>query len=106
MFNISGGYANFVNNEDYGHKSDVAIDLDLLKFDNNKTLGLDTYVGILTLPHDLNPYITRYKIGPTLKIDLENFGIRFFHSYSVLYSIEYENMIKNYHLIGLNFKDN
>jgi hypothetical protein len=107
MFNISGGYANFINNnEDYGHKSDVAIDLNLLRFNNDETIGLDTYVGILTLPHDLNPYIVRYKVGPSLKIDLDNFGIRFFHSYSALYGIEYENMIRNYHLIGLNFKDN
>jgi len=102
MFDIDGGYANFINNEEYGHKSDVAIDVDLLKFGSDQVLGLDTYVGILTLPHDLNPCIVGYKIGPSIKIALDNLGIRIFHSYSALYGIENENTIRGYHLIGLN----
>lgn len=105
-FRINGGYANFFNNEDYGHKSDIAIDLDLLKLDIYKTLRLYTYLGIITLPHDLNPYIVKYKIGPSLKIELDDFGIRIFHSYFALYGIEYKNIIRDYHLVGLKLKDN
>ena len=105
-FNITGGYANIVNNEDYGHSSDVAIDLDLLKLDQDKTLSLNTYAGILTLAHSLNPYTVNYKIGPSLEIDLDDFDLGIFHRYSCLYGLEDKGMIRNYNLLGLELENN
>ncbi|UCG69980.1 MAG: hypothetical protein JSV09_02895, partial [Thermoplasmata archaeon] len=105
-FTIDGGYAGFINNKEYGYKSDIAIDLDLFTLNNDKLLSLYTYIGILTLPHDLNPYIVRYKIGPSLKIDLDNFGIGIFHSYSALYGLKHESAMRDYHLVGLKLEDN
>ncbi len=103
---ISGGYTNIVDNKDYGHSSDFAINLDLLKLDQDKTLSLNTYAGILTLPDDLNPYIVKYKIGPSLKIDFDNFNLNIFHSYSCLYGLDDKGVMKNYNLLGLKLKNN
>lgn len=105
-FYINGGYANIIDNEDYGHSSDFAIDLDLLKLDQDKTLSLNTYAGILTLPDDLNPYIVIYNIGPSLEIDLDNFDLRIFHSYSCLYGLEDTGVMRDYNLLGLELKNN
>ena len=105
-FHIDGGYTNIVDNDDYGYGSDVALDLDILKLDQDKTLSLNTYAGILTLPHDLNPYIVQYKMGPSLEIDLDNFDLGIFHSYSCLYGLEDTGVIRNYNLLGLELKNN
>jgi hypothetical protein len=104
-FHISGGYTNILDGEEYGHSSDVDIDLDLLKLDHDKTLGLDTFAGILTLPHDLNPYIVMYRIGPSLEIDFDDFELRIFHRYSCLYGLDDESVIRNYNLLGLGLRN-
>ena len=103
---IDGGYTTIFNNEDFGHSSDVALDLDLLKLGQDKTLSLDTYAGILTLPDDLNPYIVMYSIGPSLEVDLDNLDLRIFHSYSCLYGLADTGVIRNYNLLGLELKNN
>lgn len=105
-FHITGGYANIVNNKDYGHSSDFALDLDLLRLDQDKKLGLNSYIGILTIPRDLNPYIVKYEIGPFLEIDLDNLDLRIFHSYSSLYGVENRGLIRNYNFLGLELKNN
>ena len=105
-FHINGGYTHFVDNDDYGYSSDFAIDLDILELDQDKTLSLNTYAGILTLPHDLNPHIVMYKIGPSLEIDLDNFDLRIFHSYSCLYGLEDTGVIRNYNLLVLELENN
>ena len=105
-FHITGGYAMMVDNEDYGYGSDVGIDLDLLRLDQNKKLSLNTYAGILTIPHDLNPYVVMYRIGPSLAIELDSFDLRLFHSYSGLYGLEDEGVIRDYNILGLEIKDN
>ncbi|MFX0200671.1 MAG: hypothetical protein ACFFCW_31510 [Candidatus Hodarchaeota archaeon] len=103
---IDGGYASIVNNEDYGYSSDVAFDLDLLKLYQDKTFTLNTYAGILTLPDDLNPYLVKYDIGPSLTIGLDYFDLRIFHSYSCLYGLVDTGVIRNYNLLALGLKNN
>ena len=105
-FHITGGYTNIIDHENYGHSSDVTIDLYLLELDPDKSLGLHTYTGILTLPNDLNPYIVRYDIGPYLEIDLGNFNLGIYHRYSCLYGIDYIGVIRDYNLLGLELRDN
>lgn len=105
-FHVNGGYAKILDDEEFGYRSDLGVDLDLLKINHNKTLSIDTHAGILTLPHDLNPYIVTYAIAPTLKIDLDNLNLKVFHSYSSLYGLEDEGVIRDYHLLGLELKDN
>ncbi|NIO03724.1 MAG: hypothetical protein GTN74_03665 [Proteobacteria bacterium] len=102
---INGGYAKILDDEDYGYSSDVSIDLDFFKLGSDKTLSLDTYAGILTLPHDLNPYIVRYKVGPSLRIDLDDLDLKLFHSYSSLYGLEDEGVIRDYNHLGLELKN-
>ncbi len=103
---INGGYASIVSNEDYGYSSDVAFDLDILKLDQNKTFTLNTYAGILTLPHDHYPYLIEYDIGPSVQIDLDYSNLRIFHSYSCLYGLKDTSVIRNYDLLGLELKNN
>ena len=105
-FHVIGGYANVIDNDDYGYSSDVAIDLDILKLDQDKTVSLNTYAGILTLPHDLNPYLVKYDIGPSLEIELDYFDLRIFHSYSCLYGLKDTGVIRNYNLLALELKNN
>ena len=95
-FNVTGGYTNIVDNENYGHSSDLAIDLDLLKLKQDKRLSLNTYAGMLTLPDDLNPARVKYEIGPSLEINLDNFDLRIFHSYSCLYGLEDQGVLKDW----------
>jgi len=104
-FHIDGGYAKIVDNEDYGYSSDFALDVDVLKLDQNKTFSLNTYAGILTLPDDLNPYVIVYRIGPSFKIDLCDFAIRILHSYSCLYGLEDSSVIRDYNLIALELRN-
>jgi len=103
---IDGGYASIVSNEDYGYSSDVNFDLDILRLGQNKTFSLNSYVGILTLPDDLNPYLVVYEIGPSLEIDSDIFDIRIFHSYSNLYGLTDTGVIRDYHLLGSELKNN
>jgi hypothetical protein len=103
---INGGYASIVANEDYGYSSDVTFDLDILKLDQNKTFTLNTYAGILSLPHDHYPYLVEYDIGPSLQIELDYFDLRIFHSYSCLYGLKDTGVIRNYNLLGLELKNN
>ena len=105
-FHIYGGYTNIIENDDFGHSSDIAIDLDLLKLDQNKTFKLNTYAGILTRPHDYNPHNVKYQIGPSLEIDLDHLNFKIFHSYTSLYGLEDEGVIRDYHLLGLGLKNN
>jgi len=104
-FHINGGYATIIDDEDYGHSSDFALDLELLKLDQDKTLNLTTYAGILTLPHDLNPHVVIYKIGPSLKMELDTCDVMIFHSYSCLYDLENTGVVRNYSLLGLRLKN-
>lgn len=104
-FHISGGYASIINNEDYGHASNVAIGLDVLKLDPDKTVSLDTYGGILTRPHDLNPYSVQYKIGPTLAIDIDMLSLKMFYQYSCLYSLEDKSAGRNHNLLGIGLRN-
>jgi hypothetical protein len=103
---ITGDYTDILDNADYGHSSDVTVDLALLKLDKDKKLSLNTYAGILTLPHDLNPFTVMYKIGPSLEIFLDNLYLRLFHSYSCLYNVEEEGVLRNYNLLGLQLGNN
>jgi len=104
-FHINGGYATIIDNEDYGHSSDFVVDVELLKVDQDKTLSVNTYAGILTLPHDLNPYAAIYKIGPCLEMGLDNCDVMIFHSYSWLYGLENTGVVRNYNLLGLELKN-
>jgi hypothetical protein len=103
---IDGGYAGIVDNEDYGYSSDVAFDVDLLKLGQDKIISLNTYAGILTLPHDLNPYLVQYDIGPSLAIELDYFDLRIFHSYCCLYGLKDTGVIRNYNFFALELKNN
>jgi hypothetical protein len=103
---INGGYASIVSHEDYGYSSDVNFDLDILRLGQNKTFSLNSCVGILTLPDDLNPYLVVYEIGPSLEIDLDIFDMRIFHSYSSLYGLTDTGVIRDYHLLGSELKNN
>ena len=103
---INGGYASIVSNEDYGYSSDVNFDLDILRLGQNKTFSLNSCVGMLTLPDDLNPYLVVYEIGPSLEIDLDIFDMRIFHSYSSLYGLTDTGVIRDYHLLGSELKNN
>ena len=105
-FHVTGGYTNILDNENWGHSSDLAFDLDLLEFRQDKRLILNAYAGILTLPDDLNPARVKYEIGPSLEINLDNFDLRFFHSYSCLYGLEDQGVIRDYNLLGLGVKNN
>ena len=104
-FHIDGGYAKIVDNEDYGNSSDFALDVDVLKLDQNKTLSLNTYAGILTLPDDLNPYVILYTVGPSFRIDMQGFALRILHSYSSLYGLENSGGIRDYHLVALELRN-
>ncbi len=103
-FRVNGGYAKFVDDEEYGYSSDVGIDLEFLRIGHNKTLSLNTYAGMLTLPHDLNPYFVMYRAGPSLGFALDNLDLSTFHSYSGLYGLEGEGVIRDYHFLGLDLE--
>ena len=105
-FHIDGGYAKIVDNEDYGYSSDFTLDVDILKLGQNKTVSLNTYVGILTLPNDFNPYAIAYRVGPSFRIDLRNIALRILHSYSSLYGLENSGVIRDYNLIALELRNN
>jgi hypothetical protein len=97
---IEGGYTSIVDNENYGHSSDLAFDLELFRLDRNKTLKLNTYAGILTLPDDLNPYSVKYGIGPFVEADLKGWTVKALYSYTTLYGLEQSGVIRKYHLLG------
>jgi len=103
---ITGSYTSIIDNDDYGHSSDLTFDLELLKLSADKTLYLNTYAGILTLPDDLNPYIVQYSIGPSVEIDLNNWALKILHSYACLYGIEHPGVIRDYNLFGLELNNN
>ena len=102
---INGGYASIVDNEDYGYSSDVSFDLELLKLGQDKTLTLNTYAGILTLPDDLNPYLVKYDVGPSLAVALDYLDLRIFHAYSCLYGLKDTGVIRNYNLLALELRN-
>jgi hypothetical protein len=98
---ISGGYnVNLHGTHEDSRSSDFNIDLDILKFDDNKVLTINTYAGILTDPGAFEIQNVNYKVGPSLKIDLSDYYFRLFHSYSCLYGVDHEGVIRNYNLIG------
>ena len=100
-FHVNGGYnVNLRGTKKKSRSSDLNIDLDLLKFDDDKVLTINTYAGILTESGAFDIQNVNYKIGPSLKIDLTNYYLRLFHSYSCLYGIDYEGVIRNYNLLG------
>jgi hypothetical protein len=105
-FHIDGGYAKIIDNEDYGYSSDFSLDVDVLRLGQNKTVSLNTYVGILTLPDDFNPYAIAYRVGPSFRIDLRNIALRILHSYSSLYGLEDSGVIRDYNLIALELRNN
>jgi hypothetical protein len=100
-FHVIGGYnTNLKGALKRSRSSDVYIDLDLLKFDDDKLLTLNTYAGILTPSGGFEIQSVNYKIGPSLKIDLADYYLRLFHSYSCLYGVEQSGVIRNYNLLG------
>jgi hypothetical protein len=100
-FHVDGGYnQNLHGTKSNCNSSDVDFDLDLLQFSDDKILTLNTYAGILTKPDEFDIQNINYKIGPSLKIDLADYYLRFFHSYSCLYGVDYEGVIRNYNLLG------
>ena len=105
-FHVVGSYTNIFNNDNFGHSSDVAFDLDLFRLDQDKRLRLNTYVGVLTPPDDFNPFRIKYGIGPFLEINSDSFDIKIFHYYSCLYDHEEKGVRKDYNLFGLEIKDN
>ncbi len=98
---ITGGYSNILGNERYGHGSDFTLALDLLKPRPDTLLGLNTYVGILTLPDDLNPQWIKYEIGPSLRIDLNEYYLDLVYSYSSLFGVETDRSMRDYHKLGI-----
>lgn len=68
-------------------------------------MSLNTYVGILTIPDDLNPYIIQYQVGPSLQLALDNSELRIFYSYSCLYGVDYTGLMRSYNLVGLELKN-
>jgi hypothetical protein len=100
-FHVNGGYnVNLHGTHKKSRSSDLYIDLDLLKFDDNKVLTINTYAGILTEHGAFDIQNVSYKIGPSLKIDLADYYLRLFHSYACLYGVDYEGVIRNYNLLG------
>ncbi len=100
-FHVNGGYnVNLHGTHKKSRSSDLNVDLDLLKFDDNEVLTLNTYAGILTEPGAFDIQNVNYKIGPSLKIDLARYYLRLFHSYACLYGVDYEGVIRNYNLLG------
>ena len=100
-FSISAGYnTNLQGTHKDSRSSDVFFDLDILKFDDNKTMTLNTYAGILTPSDEFNIENVNYKIGPSLKIDFTDYYLRFFHTYSCLYGYQHTGVIRNYNLLG------
>jgi len=104
-FSVAGGYANILDNDRYGHSSDFIIDLKLLNLTSNISLGLNTDVGIITIPDDLNPYWSKYQIGPLLRIDLNRYVLDIRYSYSSLYGVEGEKSIRDYQRLALEIKE-
>jgi hypothetical protein len=103
---VWGGYSNILDNNKYGHSSDFAIDLNLLSLTSDIFLGLNTYVGIITIPDDLNPYWVKYKIGPSLKIDLNKYYLDILYSYSNLYTVETDRSMADYHRVAFEIIEN
>lgn len=105
-FSITGGYTNIIDNDHYGHSSDLAFDLELFKLYPDKTIFLNTYAGILILPDNLIPNTVKYGIGPSLTVKLNSWDLRILHSYTFLYGIEHTGVIRKYNLLGLELKNN
>lgn len=100
-FHVTGGYnTNLQGTHKSSRSSDLSIDLDLLEFDDDKLLTLNTYAGILTPSGGVEIQNVNYKIGPSLKIDFADYYLRLFHSYSALYGVEQSGVIRNYNLLG------
>jgi hypothetical protein len=100
-FHIIGGYnTNIQGTHKDSRSSDLFIDMDFLEFDDNKLLTLNTYAGILTPSGAFEIQNVNYKIGPSLKIDIADYYLRLFHSYSVLYGVDQSGVIRNYNLLG------
>lgn len=100
-FHIAGGYnQNLRGTHKESRSSDLNVDIDLLKFDDDKILTINTYAGILTSTGAFEIQNVNYKIGPSLKIDLVDYYLRLFHTYSCLYGVDYEGVIRNYNLLG------
>ncbi len=102
---ITGGYSIILDNERYGHASDFAFALNLLKPGPDTRLGLNTYVGILTLPGDLNPHWIKYEIGPSLRIDLKEYYLDLVYSYSSLFGVETDRSMKDHHKLGIEIRE-
>jgi hypothetical protein len=100
-FHVNGGYnANLQGTKKKTRSSDLNVDLDLLKFDDDKVFTINTYAGILTESGAFEIQNVNYKIGPSLKINLADYYLRLFHSYSCLYGVDDEGVIRNYNLLG------
>jgi hypothetical protein len=100
-FHVDGGYnQNLHGTKTRCNSSDFDFDLDILQFSDDKILTLNTYAGILTEPGKFDIQNVNYKIGPSLNIDLPDYHLRLFHSYSCLYGVEQEGLIRSYNLLG------
>jgi len=101
---VNGGYnQNLHGTKNRCNSSDMFFDLDVLKFDDNKILTVNSYAGLLSERGSFDLQNMNYKIGPSLKIDLADSYLRFFHSYSVLYGDDFEGLVKKYNLFGAEF---
>lgn len=98
---VTGGYANTLGDSTFGHSSDFSLILDILQWSPHSKFSIYTFAGILTLPDDLNPYMVKYEIGPSIDIDFHNYSVTFFHSYACLYGVERSDVIKYFHLLGM-----
>jgi len=105
-FHVTGGYnTNLHGTHKSSSSSDLSIDLDLLEFDDDKVLTLNTYAGILTSSGGFEIQNVNYRIGPSLKINLADYYLRLFHSYSCLYGVDHSGVIRNCNLLGAELAD-
>jgi hypothetical protein len=101
VFHINGGYnTNLSGTHKKLSSSDLNVDLDVLKFDENKVFTINTYAGILTGTGGTQIQNINYKVGPSLSIDMSDYYLRLFHSYSCLYDADREGVIRKYNLLG------
>ncbi|MFH1370443.1 MAG: hypothetical protein ABII09_04060 [Planctomycetota bacterium] len=99
-FHVTGGYnTNLHGTHKSSGSSELFFDLDILDFDD-KVLTLNTFAGLLTESGVAEIQNVNYKIGPSLKIDLADYYLRLFHSYSCLYGGDDDGLIRNYNLLG------
>jgi hypothetical protein len=98
---INGGYnVNLHGTYKESRSSDLNVDLDVLRIDDDTTFSVNTYAGILTDAGSFDIHNVNYKIGPSLRIERDDYYWRLFHSYACLYGVDHDGVIRNYNLVG------